>query len=217
MESIFKDDSIPRLSDAELFTRIWNEPRKVFRFVHDQRYNKWTHPILITVALMPVLLINLALYFNGDFSAYVLGVMLITGLAGTYLVSGLFALLLNFANTTFFKATDSSTGAMLRIIAYARIPGLYASFAIRLVVLLVNTIHSGRVFGNPDLPYYTGQTMMYLEQGFRVWSLVLMVLGMTETQHLSTGKAVIAVLIPVVFIYVPLDLLTTSLINRINH
>jgi len=39
------------VTDKELFTKLWSEPRIIFKFINDNQFDKYTHILLILAAI----------------------------------------------------------------------------------------------------------------------------------------------------------------------
>ena len=103
----------------------------------------------------------------------------------------------------------SDTSSIFRVLAHALIPTI-ASLAILFAQI--------GVFGNglfqsysdliPDLPlqvfyYFT----LFISAVLSIWTLVLLIIGVSEVQKFSMGKAILNVLLPVLLFLIPIAII----------
>jgi len=50
-ENLIKEESDLKLTDRDVFTKIWTSPRLVFKFINDTGYDKYVHVLLILAGI----------------------------------------------------------------------------------------------------------------------------------------------------------------------
>lgn len=196
-------------TEKNLFTLIWTSPRKVFRFIDTYRYSR--HVTLLLVLGGIVRGFDRASQRNmGDTHSIeaIIGISVFGGALFGWISYYIYAALLSFSGK--WLKGKGSTKSLVRMLAYASVP------AIAGLILLIPQIavYGNEVFKADGDTYSGGIVSNILFYGSLVgqialwlWSLVLIVIGLSEVQKFSIGKAILNLLLPVLFIGVPLVLL----------
>ena len=183
--------------ESNLFIKIWTAPRIVFRFIHENRYEKYMWFLLILAGISNGF--DRASRENmGDtgslasilFMGIIMGGLL--GWIGYYIYSALISwtgkLLNGKANTT----------AIIRVMAYGSIPSIAA-----LILLVTQMIIYGKEIFASEPVYESGilanilfYGLVFIELVLNIWSLVLYVIGLSEVQQFPIWKAVVNLLLP---------------------
>jgi hypothetical protein len=204
MNSIF-DQEKPRLSDPELFSRIWTNPQKVFRFLEDHRYNKYIAPLLILSGILSGWdgAFIYALRDGGNLAAPLLKIA--RSILGISLFCLIYAALMSWTGR--LLQVRNSTASLLRVIAHARMPSLAGSLIVSVlqVYRMLRYIDDGI---RDEIVHQVSATIVIIAN---LWTLVLYIIGTMEVQGLPVGKAIINILLPVPFIAIPLGIAYFSL------
>lgn len=195
----------PRLTDNQIFTRIWFYPRSVFRFINYYHYDKYMVLLLV--------LVGIANAFDKVFdrnSGNVMSLWLIIilcvifgGLLG-WIGSYIYAALLSWTGT--WLKGKANTEEMLKISAYSSIP---VACSLILVVIMI-AINGENTFKSKD-EYVTNAFTTLLntgiglaDVGLSLWTIILMVVGIAERQQFSIWTAILNLLLPILLFAVPL-------------
>jgi hypothetical protein len=197
------------LSDNEVFTLIWTSPRKVFRFINENGYERYMILLLILAGISHAF-DRASMKDLGDrFSLPALiGFCVIGGGLFGWISFYISAWLINITgNWIKGKASYSAT---LRMIAYAMIPSIaaLAFLFIQISVYGIATFQSdGDITGGGILANIIFYFSMFLEFVMGMWTLALFVIGLSEVQQFSIGKALLNLLLTVLLIIVPVIML----------
>jgi hypothetical protein len=197
------------LSDQDIFTKIWTEPRRIFKFINDTQYEKYLYILLIFAGIVRAF-DRASAKDMGDHSSLlfiVFGCIVGGGMLGWvsyYIYSALLSWTGKWLNGV------GNTSSIYRMMAYAMIPSILG-----LVFLFLQIA----VFGNDYFRSNTDYLESSIEGSIVFWisftmemllsfaSLVLMVIGLSEVQKFSIGKAIANLLLPIAFIVVPIVLI----------
>ena len=185
-------------TDKQVFTKIWSQPRLVFKYLHEYHDDKHTH-ILLILAGIGKGLDRASTQSMGD------RMPLLTVLALTILAGGAFG----WMTYNIYAALMSGTGKwlkgkansheILRVLAYAMIPMVAAL----LIVGLQLAIFGNRMFQSEmDLEDFSliAQGIYYVspfvEITLGIWTVCLAVVGISEIQKFSIGKSILNLMLP---------------------
>lgn len=210
------DDQLdnPQLTDKEIFTKIWYSPREVFRFINDNNYDNH---------------INILLFFIGFISALnqareeMLGIytslwmiMLGSALLGpfiTWIAYYLYAMATSWTGK--WLNGQANTAAIYKMFIYASTPTATIFFFLTPLVLVYgNALFTrGNIFtSNDGSIYWMLLALAFLEFTLGIWALVLFVIGTSEIQKISTGKALLNLFLPILIFLGPI-ILVLILVN----
>ena len=198
-----KPDGI-RLSDKEIFTKIWMSPRQVFKFINQNGYTKFSTILLIFGGITGAL--NSASTRNmGDIMPLwsVLIVCLIGGGVFGWLYFYIYAALLSWTGK-WLKGTGN-TKSLFRMISYALIPSLLVLFTFILRIALIGNAEFQRnmdVLDNEFLITSLFSFSLFVEIVTGIWSLAILVIGISEVQKLSIGKSIVNLILPGVLLII---------------
>jgi len=206
MEILFeknKPDEI-QLSDKEIFTRIWRSPRLVFKFINENNYTKFSTILLILGGITGAL--NSASTRNmGDIMPLwsVLIVCLIGGGVFGWLYFYIYASLLSWTGK-WLKGTGN-TKSLFKMISYALIPSLLVFFTFILRIALIGNEEFQRnmdVLDNEFLITALFSISLFVEIVTGIWTLAILVIGISEVQKLSIGKSIVNLILPGVLLII---------------
>lgn len=175
------------LTDLEIFTQIWFSPRKVFRFIYQTKYQKYFFIILILGCFS----MSYSLYGITSLTEEVIKIIFLCLL---YYVYGI---LLSWTGK--WLKGESEVKELVSVLVYGMIP----SIVVMLIILPLYLFEIEMDFNNVDMiidnKIIIGVFVLF-PTVFAIWSLVLMIVGIAETQNFSIGKAIINMLLPFVFL-----------------
>ena len=206
MEVIFeesKPDGI-QLSDKEIFTKIWMSPRQVFKFINENGYTKFTTILLILGGITSALNSASSRYMGDIMPLWsVLIVCLIGGGIFGWLYFYIYAVLLSWTGK--WMKGVGTTKSLFRMISYALIPSLLVLFTFILRIVLIGNEEFQRnvdVFDSGFLITALFSFSLFVEIVTGIWTLVVLVIGISEVQKLSIGKSIVNLILPGVLLII---------------
>jgi hypothetical protein len=195
-----------QLTDQDIFTRIWTSPRMVFKFINDNHYDKH-----VTVLL---LLSGISSAFDRDILKNMGDLMPLFAVVMTCIVlGGLFGYIINYIYAALMSWTgrwvggEGDTPSLLRMLAYAMVPSIIALiFIIPQVMIYGSEVFKsdGDIVSADVLSNIILYASMLFEFILGVFSFVFCVIGTSEVQKISIGKAILNLLLPLIIIMVPI-------------
>lgn len=204
MESNYEENEQEgiRLSGRDIFSKIWMSPRMVFKFVNDSNYNGLTTSMLIFAGIVNAL--YSASFRNiGDQMSLpiVLIVCLIGGGIFGWIYFYLYAALLSWTGKWLKGA--GNTRSLLRMMSLAFIPSLVLilPFILR-IALYGNEVFQSNIDifakGAPTIAAYAFFT--FVETAIGVWTLGILIIGISEVQKLSVWKSILNMILPIIIV-----------------
>jgi len=207
-ENLITETETLKLTDREIFTKIWTSPQLVFKYLNDTRYDKFVW-VLLMLAGIGNAFDRASARHIGDYFPLI-GVLAI-GIAGGVIFGWIsyyiYAALLCWTGKWLKGKAD--TDSLLRMVSHAMIP---------LIVTLILLIPRISVFGNEmfqsDASIYETEVwsmviyycISFIETILGLWSLVLIVIGISEVQKFSIEKSILNMILPVLILIVPIAL-----------
>jgi len=199
IEKVIKDLKQQKdLSFTDIFTQIWTSPRKIFKRINDENYSKYVVILLALSGISRTFDQASAKNLGDDISIRgILGICIIAGGFIGWITYYIFAALISWTGK--WLKGEGNTKSILNIIAYALIPSIIALvFLIPQISIYGNEmfksdgdiISAGLIFN--ILVYQS----LFFEFAFGIWTIVLLVIGISEVQKLSIGKSIINILLP---------------------
>jgi hypothetical protein len=198
MENLLDDiDEVQHFTDKEIFTKIWTLPRPIFKYINHFRYEKHLTVLLILAGISSAFdrseRNNLGSYDSIGFTIIVsILVGALFGWISYYLYSSLIRLTGKWING------KADTDSILRTLAYASIPSIAG-----LVLIIPKLLLRGSDLYENVLTYGFSIT----ESILGIWTLVLSVIGMSEIQQFSNGKALLNLILAVLVVAIPIVLI----------
>jgi len=193
-------------TDQELFLKIWSRPRLVFQYLTETKHDKYLTVLLILAGISSAF--TQASNRNSGDSLSLLAVVAIC-----IFVGGLFGWISYYIYAALLSWTgkwlngQGDTDAILRLIAYAMIPSIVALllFIPNILIFGNETFQSSlELSGRGFVPIFVYYLSAFLEVMLGVWTIVLLVIGISAVQQLSILKAILNLLLPGLIIVVPL-------------
>lgn len=196
------------LSDQDVFTKIWTQPRKVFKFINDTRYEKYFYILLFFAGVVRAL-DRASTKNTGDDSSlfFILFFGVVLGGAFGWISYFIYAALTSWTGKWLDGAGD--TTSIFRMMAYALLPSTLALVFIipQIAIFGVNVFRdveydTATAFG--DIVFWIS---VFCEVVLSLTTLVFMAIGLSEVQKFSVWKAVLNLILPICVIVVPFLLL----------
>jgi hypothetical protein len=195
-----------KISDKEIFTKIWTSPTEVFKYVVAKKYRQ-----NFFVALL--LLAGISNTFGQAFSRNMGDDI---SLLGIFLFCIIFGALIGWVPFYIYAALMSWTGkwlkgkgntnSILTVICFAMIPSIVGLvLLIPQIGVLGNDLFKADNFESTDLGVRIFVMFIgILEAILLVWTIVLLIIGISVVQKISIGKSILNLLLPALIILVPL-------------
>lgn len=195
-----------KLTDKDIFIKIWTSPREVFKFINDNRYDKYVNELLFFAGISRAF-DRASLNEMGDrmsLLTILISCIIVGGLLG-WISYYIYAALLSWTGKWIKGQGD--TKSILRIISYAMTPAILA-----LIFLIPQIgIYGNEMFksdGDTISAGLVGNILFYgsffLELSLAVWTMVFCVVGVSEVQKLSIGNAILNLLLPLLVFAIPI-------------
>jgi len=194
------------VTDRDIFTKIWFSPRRIFKFINDQQYDKYL-TVLLALSGIRSALSNQYLLKTGDgLSTWVIIMMCIIlgGIFG-WVSYYIMAALLSWTGKLFKGEGD--TKSILRITAYGMIPSILSLvFLIPLIAIYGDGYFksgTNRILGD----WFLNSIVVFsLISQFilTVWTTVFTVIGLSEVQKISIAKSILNIILPILILLIPL-------------
>jgi hypothetical protein len=201
------------LTDKELFTQIWLHPRKVFKYINDNQYDRYVYLLLALAGISNGF--DRAVDRNLGDSMSLWGIIGFSVIAGGllgwisyYLYAGLISL------TGKWLKGVGNTSSILRAFSYALIPSICAITLLLLQMSIFGRelFQSGWEFSSggllPILIYYS---TIVVDLILGVWTFVLVVIAVSEIQQFSIAKSILNMLIAILVIAVPIGIIILAI------
>lgn len=206
MENSIDSKEELHLTDKDIFLKIWTSPRLVFKYINDKQYGEYVTMLLILAGIYNSLDKAMLKHMGDHLPLWgVLGVAIVGGTLFGWLSYYIYAALISWTGGWLKGAGD--TDSILRIMSYALIPSL-----VSLVFLIPEiALYGIDLFKSDAQPFFFGwiddKLIIFLEAisvCLGTWSLILFILGIAEVQKFSIWKSILNMVLPVLFIGVPL-------------
>jgi len=197
------------LTDKEIFTKIWLNPRMVFKFINDRHYDKYVHLLLVLAGISRAF-DRASMKDMGDKMSIwaILGLCIILGGLLGWISYYIYAALLSWTGK-WLKGKGDTT-SILRILSYAMIPAIIALlFLIPQIGIYGNEIFkaNGDITSAGLISNIFVYGSMILEFILGIWTLIFCVIALSEVQKLSIGKSILNLLLPVLIFAIPIILI----------
>ena len=196
------------ITDQDIFTKIWTQPKRIFKYINDKHYEKYLYILLFLEGVAKSF--DRAISKNMGENNSLFFILLISIIFGGFLgwISYyIFAALLSWTG----KWLDGKGGtfSIFRMMAYAMMPSVLSlAFLIPQII-----VHGKNAFTSAE--YDSGNFFVDIFSSvfsligvvLSLFSLVLLVIGLSQVQKFSIGKAILNLLLPIAVILVPILLI----------
>ncbi len=201
---------VENLTDQEIFTKIWTSPRTVIRYINENNYDKYVYILLFLAGIARAFDRASARDMGDTFSLWtVIGICVVVGGLLGWIAFYIYALLVVWTGKWLKGQGDHKS--ILRMLAYAMTPTIVALLLI-IPQIWIYGIEIFKADGNITSAGLLSNIIFYgamiLEGILSIWTLVLCIVGISEVQKLSTGNAILNLLLPILIIAVPILCLT---------
>lgn len=203
-----EENKIVEFSQGEIFSKIWTSPQKVFLFLSQSGANKYTYPLLILAGISRAFTYahskSMGDYWSlNEVLSYCIVLGGILGCVFFYL----FAAGLNITGKWLGGNSDAKN--LLKVVAYAMYP-----LAISPVLVLIEIVLfdigafqlSYEVYNYDSSIRFLFLGMVIIKFILSIWSLVLLIIGISVVQKISIAKAILNLILPLIAMAVPLVL-----------
>lgn len=197
------------LSDREIFTKIWTSPRRVFKYINDNQYDKYVTVLLIFSGISRAFDRASMRNMGDDLSLWgIIGICVVFGGLLGWLSYYFYAALVSWTGK--WLNGQGNTTSILRILSYAMLPSIIA------LIFLVPQIgvygveifkEEGDITSAGLLSNIFVYGSIFLEFVLGIWTIVFSVIGVSEVQKLTIGKSILNIILPVIVIAVPILIL----------
>jgi len=190
----------PKLSNAEVFTKIWLKPKMVFKFINAYRYENYMILLLLLLGIVKGLdrLADKGNSTDLSMGNIIVSAVLIGGITG-WIGTYIYAVFISLTGPMFDgKAT---TKAIFRILAYAYIPTICSIFVISGQLYLLNKNYYEI---NENLQLFISYALLTIEIVLSLWTAVLCVVGLAEVQKITYFKAFLNLVVPFLMFVIPI-------------
>lgn len=208
-ELIENKNDTESFSDKEIFTKMWLSPRQVFKYINDNQYDKYVIMLLLFAGISRAFDRASMKNMGDDMDlSSIIGFCIIGGGLLGWLSYYIYAALLSWTGEWIGGQGDSKQ--LLRIMSYATFP---ASLGLILLIPQISIYGVEMYKANGDITSagfrlnFIVYGSILLEIALAFWSLALNVIGISEVQKLSIGKAILNLFLPILVIVIPLVLI----------
>lgn len=197
------------LTDREIFTKIWTSPRRVFKYINDNQYDKYVTVLLIFSGISRAFDRASMRNMGDDLSLWgIIGICVVFGGLLGWLSYYFYAALVSWTGK--WLNGQGNTTSILRILSYAMLPSIIA------LIFLVPQIgvygveifkEEGDITSAGLLSNIFVYGSIFLEFVLGIWTIVFSVIGVSEVQKLTIGKSILNIILPVIVIAVPILIL----------
>jgi len=198
-----------QLTDKEIFTKIWIYPRQVFKFLDETYYDKFV-TILLVLSGISRTFDRASLNNMGDKMSLggVIAFCIVAGGLLGWISFYIYSALLSWTGK--WLNGQGNTKSILRMLAHAMLPTIVALiFLIPQIIIYGNEVFKSE--GDIISAGLTSNIIVYgsmiLEFILGVWTIILVVIGLSVVQKISIGKSILNLLLPILIILVPILLI----------
>ena len=207
IESKFQEfETYDTLSDKEIFTKIWTEPRRVLKYINETKYEKYFYILLFLAGVSGAFdrAVNKNMGENVSLLGIVASCVILGGFLG-WLSYYIYAALLSWTGK--WLDGKGNPDSIYRILAYAMIPSAIslvflvpqiAVYGIDLFVKDGDLVNAG-IVGNI---VFWGSILLEIILG--VFTIIFSVIGLSEVQKISVWKAILNLVLPLLIILGPI-------------
>tara|TARA_R110002051_G_scaffold10001_3_gene37930 strand:+ start:8349 stop:8996 length:648 start_codon:yes stop_codon:yes gene_type:complete len=200
-------------TDKQIFTKIWKSPRQVFKFINETKYDKYVYILLFFAGIARAFDQATIKDMGDNMSLWtIIGICVIGGGLLGWLAYYIYAALLGWTGKWLDGKGD--TKSILRVLAYALIPSVIA------LVFLIPQIGiygiemfkaDGDISSAGLIPNILVYGSMVIELILGIYTLVFLVISVSEVQKLSIGKSILNLILPILVFAVPIILIALFL------
>jgi len=194
------------LTDKEIFLRIWTSPRLVLKYINDKEYGEYVTILLVFAGILSAFDRAMAKNLGDQMPLWgVICICIAGGALFGWLSFYIYAALVSWTGDLLHGEGD--TESILRIMSYAKIPAVVfiVPYAMQIAIYGNKLFQSNVTIVSFD---WLGSIFFYscmaLSLVLSIWSIVLIIIGISEVQKLSIWKSILNLLLPILVIGVPI-------------
>jgi len=197
------------LSDLDIFTRLWAQPRLVFAYLNEFQYDRFTFVLLVLASATAGLELAIATHMNKGMSfSFIISVSIVAGGISGTVVCYIFAAVASGIGEWF--GGQASIISVVRVIAYGLFPFVIAFVFTTLKIILfdINLFREDFNVNNyaPELSaFYVICSLLQL--ALVGGSILFIVIGISQVQRLPIGVAMLTLILPALILAVVAGLL----------
>jgi hypothetical protein len=199
----------PRLTEREVFTKIWTSPREVFRYINDYRFDKYQTAFLVLAGISRAF--DRASTRNmGDHESLgmIIFICIIAGAVAGWMTYYFYAALVSWTGE--WLKGKGNMESIVRVLSFAVLPSILSL----LLLIPQIAIYGKAIFqtnGDITSASLMGNIIFYgsilLDFILAAYSIVFAIIGVSEVQKLSIGKTILNLLMPAIIIIVPISII----------
>lgn len=203
-------------SNEDLILGIFNNPRHFLKYVSTQANDKNVNLLLILAGISESF--SQTEISNGNFSLFIIiaKCIIIGGFFG-WIGYYIYAFLLSWMGT--WLKGNGTKEEFLKIIAYSSIPVIASLFLVLIQII---------VFGNDafsheiDFSIYSSLNILIywicllVSFVLSIWSIILLIIGISELQQFSIGKSILNLILPAIVIIIPVGAIAFILTDAMH-
>jgi len=200
------------MSDMEIFTEIWTSPRKVFRYLNERNYDKYVTILLVLSGISSAFTQAASKNMGDKMSiSVIIGICIFSGGLFGWLFYYIYAALTSWTGKCL--KGEGNTKSILRTISHAMIPSVIAlGLLIPQISIYGNEVFKsdGEIISAGLISNILVYLSMFLEFVLAIWTIVLLVIGISEVQKFSIGKSMLNMLMVGLVVVIPIFLIILS-------
>ena len=197
------------LTDGDVFTRIWKEPRLVFNYLSEFEYDRYTYVLLFIAAATTSLELAIANHLNkGMTFSFIIAISIIAGGIFWTLIYYTYAALASRIGEWF--GCQPSVASIVRVLAYGMFPIVIASLftTVKIVLFDIELFREGfsvKNYAHELSALYVISLLVQL--ALAMSSICLIVVGMSQLQQMPIGMAILNLILPALILAVGLAII----------
>lgn len=200
----FEEFEHENFSDYEIFTKIWSKPYSVLRFIHTKQYEKNMYLILFLIGVVNAF-DRASLRNMGDtksLTEIIVGSIIVGGLLG-WISFYFYSFLVSWAGLMLKGKGDRES--LYRVFTYSMIPAIGNIILTFIQIIFFGGDAFTSDFDNEFGDYATAfifYSLAMASLGLGIYSIILCVIGTSIVQNFSFGRALLNLLLPIIFIVI---------------
>ena len=196
------------ITDQDIFTKIWTQPKRIFKYINEKQYEKYLYTLLFLEGIAKSF--DRAVSKNmGENSSlfFILFVSIILGGFLGWISYYIYAALLSWTGK--WLDGKGNTSSIFRMMAYAMMPSILSLVFLipQIIIHQENAFTSAEYDSGNDFVDIFSSVFSLIGGVLSLFSFVLIVIGLSQVQKFSIGKAIINLLLPIAVIVVPILLI----------
>jgi len=200
-EILDQDFEEPSEYNGNLFVGVLTNPRAVFRYLHTNAHDQYVWLLLFFSGIVGHIDPSIFFFYGGFFQ-------FLQNILKAVFLGGVLAIVLNYLYSILLRWIGSflngtvETKDILRVVAYSMIPTFFGIIISVFQFFIIRNFSSGvDVLATSDTTMIVGQIIIIISILITViWPIALIVIGLSEIQKWSLGKAFLAVFLSILVI-----------------